>query len=275
MYMNVTLVKGLSVLESIAKSNHPMGVTELSKIHGIHKSNVHRVLQSLVDMKYVRHDTVNGLYSPSIRLWGLGSAVLNQLDLRQIALPVMDDLLERTRESVHVTVLDGNEIVYVHKLDSPEPVRAYSQIGGRYPAHCVASGKAMLAFLSDEQLLARSHGLKPLSARSIVEPEAFLAEMRNVRKKQYAVNRGECMETVWGVAAPIWNAYGEVLAAIGISGPAERVRSAGVTRLGTMLLAAARDVGVALNSTNASGDVLKNLLSRPAPGGPRQQVSAR
>jgi DNA-binding IclR family transcriptional regulator len=248
--MNNTLIKGLGLLEVLAHSDRPMGVTELAAQMSIGKSNVHRLLQALVELGYARRDESHGTYSASIKLWELGSAVLTHLDLRRTAQSHMEWLLERTRETVHLSVLDGDEVVYVHKLDSPEPVRAYSQIGGRAPAYCVATGKAMVAWLPSAQLDSLSTRLHAWSARTLTEPADFLREMERVRQKGYAINRGEWRESVGGVAAPVRDPSGNVVAAVGVSGPIERMRPSSFKTLAADVIQAAAGIGQALHTGN-------------------------
>lgn len=262
--MNNTLIKGLGLLEVLAHSDRPMGVTELALRVGIGKSNVHRLLQALVELGYVRRDEHSGSYGASIKLWELGSAVLTNLDLRRAAQTPMEKLLERTRETVHLSVLDGDEVVYVHKLDSPEPVRAYSQIGGRAPAYCVATGKAMVAWLPGAQLEALSTRLKAWSPRTLTDPAEFLHEMERVRQKGYAINRGEWRESVGGVAAPVRDPSGQVVAAIGISGPIDRLRPSSFKTLATDVIDAARGIDLALRSGITSGRIHPAPAGRPA-----------
>ncbi|MEI7444278.1 MAG: IclR family transcriptional regulator [Burkholderiales bacterium] len=244
--MNNTLVKGLGLLEVLAHSDRALGVTELATRLGIGKSNAHRLLQALVELGYARRDGDGGTYAASIRLWELGSAVLANLDLRRAAQGWMDWLLDRSRETVHLSVLDGDEVVYVHKLDSPEPVRAYTQIGGRAPAYCVATGKAMLAWLDTASLDALSTRLVPASSRTITEPAEFLREMERVRQQGYAINRGEWRETVGGIAAPVRDPSGRVVAAVGLSGPIERLRPSNLKALSADVIRAAEGVGTSL-----------------------------
>ncbi|MFM1990144.1 MAG: hypothetical protein RJA99_3101 [Pseudomonadota bacterium] len=244
--MNNTLIKGLGLLEVLAHSDRALGVTELATRLGIGKSNVHRLLQALVELGYVRRDGDGGTYAASIRLWELGSAVLANLDLRRAAQGWMDWLLDRSRETVHLSVLDGDEVVYVHKLDSPEPVRAYTQIGGRAPAHCVATGKAMLAWLDAGVLASMSDRLQAASPRTITDPVEFLREMERVRQQGYAVNRGEWRETVGGIAAPVRDPSGRVVAAVGLSGPIDRLRPSNLKALSADVIRAAAGVGAAL-----------------------------
>jgi IclR family KDG regulon transcriptional repressor len=257
--MNNTLVKGIGLLEVLARSERPMGVTELATRLGIGKSNVHRLLQALVELGYARRDAAGGTYAATIRLWELGSAVLAHLDLRRAAQSWMESLLECTRETVHLSVLDGDEVVYVHKLDSPEPVRAYSSIGGRAPAHCVATGKAMLAWAGEPALAALATRLRMYSPHTITVPAEFLRELERVRQQGYAVNRGEWRETVGGLAAPVRSPDGAVIAAIGISGPIERLRPATVRTLSADVLRAARGIGASL-----AGDPRAPTLTRHA-----------
>lgn len=245
--MNNTLIKGLKLLELLARSQAPMGVTELAQELALPKSNVHRLLQALIDLGYARQIADTRRYCASIRLWELGSAVLAHLDLKRVAQPCMSRLQVQTHEAVHLSVLDGDEVVYVHKIESDEPVRAYSEIGGRAPAHCVATGKALLAWQGDQALNSRSARLTRHSPRTVVDPAAFLREMNRIRQQGYALNRGEWREAVGGVAAPIRSGLGQVIAAIGISGPLPRLGLTRVRALAPLVVAAAQEVSEELS----------------------------
>lgn len=247
--MNNTLLRGLQVLELLSRSERPLTLTQIATELGIVKSNVHRLMQGLTEMRYVLRHEDSGAYAASIKLWELGSAVLSKLDLRRHAERQMDALLEQTGESVHLSVLDGNEVVYVHKVESLNPVRAYTQIGGRVPAHCVATGKAQLAYRSPDALADIAHSLVAHTRHTIVEPARFLREMKKIRDTGYAVNRGEWRDTVWGVAAPILGSRGFVIGAIGISGPVERLRKRNLAACAETVVAAATAVSHALGGT--------------------------
>jgi DNA-binding IclR family transcriptional regulator len=246
--MNNTLIKGLGLLEVLSHSDRPLGVTELALRLGIGKSNVHRLLQALVELGYARREEAGGTYAASIKLWELGSAVLANLDLRRAAQSWMEWLLDRTRETVHLSVLDGDEVVYVHKIDSTEPVRAYSQIGGRAPAHCVATGKALLAWLPAPQRESMAQRLPGFSPRTITLAADFLREMERIRQQGFAVNRGEWRESVGGVAAPVRDPSGQVIAAIGLSGPIDRMRPSLFKSLSIDVIKAAEGIANSLRS---------------------------
>ncbi len=249
--MNNTLVKGLSIIELLAHSDRALGLTEIAVALGLAKSNVHRLLQALTQTRYIVRDETSGRYTAAIKLWELGSAVLSKLDLRVHAEQVMERLLTQTQETVHLSVLDGDEVVYVHKLDSPNPVRAYTQIGGRASAHCVATGKAMLAFRSAEALQGMAQGLAARTPLSIVDPAKFLQEMARVRTHGFAVNRGEWSENVCGVASAVTDASGRVVAALGLSGPKERFKAARIKAFAPLVVEAAAQVSVRLGARHA------------------------
>lgn len=238
--MNNTLVKGLRLLELLASRSGTVGVSALAQELQMAPSNVHRLLQALIEMGYVANDGKRGQYRASLKIWELGAQALHRLDFREAAAPAMRWLLAETNETVHLSVLSGDEVVYIDKLDSPEPVRAYSVIGGRAPAYCVATGKVLLAWRPDPptpELMARP---LPAHSPSTLKDTAELARhLDQVRMRGYAVNRGEWRSSVWGVAAPIF-VRDQVVAALGISGPAARIRERGLRTLSALVVQAAQ-----------------------------------
>jgi len=246
--MNNTLVKGLQVLEALARSDRPLGVSEIALMLEMSKSNVHRLLQALVELRYVVKDESTSEYSASLKVWELGNRLSLRLAVRHAAQTRMTELLLATRESVHLSVLEGYEVLYVHKLDSPEPVRAYSEVGGRAPAHCVATGKAILAWQPEAALENFiTHGLTEHTAHTITDPDDFLREMERVRNLGYAVNRGEWRDSVWGIASPIRDSTGTVVAALGVSGPSSRIKPAQIKPLAALVREAADAVSLDAN----------------------------
>ncbi|MGF6851364.1 IclR family transcriptional regulator [Paraburkholderia sp. CI3] len=251
--MNNTLLKGLAVLELLSRSDHPLNLTEIAAQLGIVKSNAHRLLQALTETRYVIRHEDTGRYVASIKLWELGSAVLSKLDLRRCAERQMDTMLEQTGESVHLSVLDRGEVVYVHKVESLQPVRAYTQIGGRAPAYCVATGKAQLAYRGESVLVEMGRHLEAFTPHTVTDSAQFLKEMKKIRTLGYAANRGEWREGVWGIAVPIMDGRGAAIAAVGISGPAERIRKLNVRECAELLITAASDISLSLGGNPQFG----------------------
>ncbi|MES2185649.1 MAG: IclR family transcriptional regulator [Pseudomonadota bacterium] len=253
--MNNTLIKGLHLLETLARRGQAMGVSELAVAAGLPKSGAHRLLQALVGEGYVLRQEA-GSYSTSIKLWELGSAALSGFDLRRHADGIMEALVQATGETVHLSVLDRYEVVYVHKIDSANPVRAYTQIGGRAAAHCVATGKAMMAFKTAGWLAGAMEQLHTATPNTITDPDAFLAEMQKIRRNGYAINRGEWRLSVNGLAAPILDGTGAVIAAIGISGPESRLRPARLRVLAAQVAEAAQTLSASLGEAAPHASLL-------------------
>jgi IclR family KDG regulon transcriptional repressor len=246
--LDKTLVKGLEVLEALAMSDSARGVSELAREMGLTRSNVHRTLKTLVAAGYARQDS-KGDYECTLKLFQLAGSVVARVDVKREAEPFMAELAAKTLETVHLSVLDDTDVIYLHKIDSPQPVRAYSTIAGRAPAYCVATGKALLAF-QDEEYLDRFRGkLQPHTPKTLANSTALRAELAQVRELGYALNRGEWRETVCGLAAPIFDATRRPLAAVGISGPVERLKPARLKAFTPDVVQAARSISEALGYT--------------------------
>jgi DNA-binding IclR family transcriptional regulator len=242
--MDSTTVKALRALEWLCQRETPTGVTEMSTSLGMVKSNAHRVLTTLESMGYAA-SLQDGRYQATLKMWEVGSSVLDRLDVKQVARPEMEALSKLTGETVHLSLLDGADVVYVDKVESSQPVRAYSRIGGRAPAHAVATGKALLAFVDDlDALLPKK--LVEFTPLSIRDRDSLMKELESVRRLGYSINRGEYREGVCGVGAPIRNERGEVVAAIGISGPNGRLSPARLKGFAPQVFESARKVSLSL-----------------------------
>ncbi|MGD9525278.1 IclR family transcriptional regulator [Pseudonocardia sp.] len=221
--MDSTLLKGLRVLETVARSGTPRGVSDLARELDLTRSNVHRTLQTLLAAGYARQSPDGRGYECTLKLFELASAIMERVDVRRCSGPHIRRLAELTEESVHLSALDGTDVVYLDKVESPQPIRAYSSVGGRAPAHCVASGKALLSWASEEVLAEVTATLIPHTNRSITDPDALQRELAQARRAGCAINRGEWRGAVGGIAAPVFNAAGHAEAAVGVSGPVERI----------------------------------------------------
>ena len=240
--MDTTVVKALSVLETLAFSTTPMGVTELAAKLGLSKSNVHRLLQTLSSRGYVTH--VEQRYTVTTRLWELGAMIISRLDVAQVATPVMQRLVAEVDETAHLSILDMAtcEVISIHNVESTQPVRAYSRIGQRTPAHCVATGKALLSVQSPEALQALPEELPRFTPHTLYKRDELLAALEKIRLDGYSTNAGEWREQVGGAAAAIFDHAGRPVAAIGLTVPVERLKPEVMDRYIPLLIAAAHDI---------------------------------
>lgn len=224
--MDKTLLKGLQVLSHVARSDRGVRTTDVAAELDLTKSNAYRLLRTLEAAGFVRQNPETKDFVASTKLWELGTQVMSQMDLRERASDALRWLADTSRETVHLAILDGAEVVYIDKIDSPEPVASYTRLGGRAPAHCVATGKALLSVLPAAELADLLPSLKQYSPSTITEPDALHAELAATRARGFAINRGEWRDAVWGLASPIRNMAGVAVAAVGVSGPQYRLEDA-------------------------------------------------
>ncbi len=188
----------------------------LAKSLGLTRSTTYRLLSALVRAGYLKHEPRGG-YRLGPQLIRLGFKAYSQLHLPTVARPHLEMLRDLTSETVHLAVLEGSEVVYIDKVAGSRELQLASQIGSRFPAQSTALGKAILAWLPEEQV--RSifvPGLKR-TERTIADWTSFSEELRKTRERGYALDLEENEPGVRCVAAPIWGAKGEPVAAVSIS----------------------------------------------------------
>jgi len=249
--MEKTVVKAIRVLESLALSPRPRALGEIAAACDMTKSNAHRLLHTLSELHYVRQVPESRSYEATLRLWELGMRVFDRFDIRGVASPILQDLQERTGESVHLSIFDDGDAVYIDRIDSRQAVRAYIRIGDRVPAYCTATGRAMLSCLGEAEIAAASRDMRQHTALTVSTPEALADALAAVRDKGYALTRGEWREGVVGVAAPIRSQSGMVVAGVGVAGPAERMGEADIRNATAAVLRAATDISNALGFSSA------------------------
>ena len=264
--MDTTLAKGLAVLDWLVRQQRGCRAVEVAAAFGMARSNAHRTLQTLVSCGWALQDAASSAYRPSLRLFELGALVEAAADLRTLLRPHLAALSAAHGETIHLAVLDGAEIVYLDKFDSPLPVAAYSRVGGRAPAACVASGKALLAAWGADADLAQLHArvgeLKAHTPHSLTDWPSLQAELRRTRERGYGENREEWRLGVCGLGAPVFNARGEPVAAIGISVPSIRFARTQVRGLAEGLMAAAADASRTLGFSLAPPAAVQPFNSR-------------
>lgn len=243
-----SLGRGLDILDAIAREDRPLGITDLSRRLGLAKGSVTRLVTTLAQRGCLFRDPETTKYRLGIEVWRLGNAAMPRIDVRTIAHPVMERLNAITAETVHLTVLtEAGEMVFLDKIDSTRAVRPHIELGARLPPHCVANGKAVLAFRPLEQV-ERLIGprLQRFTETTITRKEKLLAELDRVRRLGYAVNQGEYLSEASGLAAPIRDHSGLAIAALGISVPTNRLDQALICATAGPLVKGAREISAAL-----------------------------
>lgn len=220
-----------------------LGVSELSRKTRLHKSTASRLLATLEREGLLERVPGTEKYRLGFMLLRLAGQVTHFGDVRAAARPVLIDLAENSRETVILAVRDGDEVINVEQISGPHLVRDANWVGRRTPLHCAANGKALLMLqpaAEIERLLARP--LVRFTDRTIAEPQRLRADLAAARERGYTQAVGELEEGLNGVAAPVRDAAGAVIAAISVSGPAYRVTPDRLAELGALCVAAAAKI---------------------------------
>ncbi|MEU5099364.1 IclR family transcriptional regulator [Streptomyces sp. NPDC020996] len=233
------LARAVSVLDAFSPDDAAVTVSELGRRTGLAKSTVHRLAVELCRLGLLEQ-TPRGLRL-GLHLFELGQLVPRRRDLREAALPLMEDLREVTRARVHLAVRDGVEVFYIEILGSKAYPGLPSRVGGRMPAHATGVGKAILAFSPPEVPAERIRaGLTPCSPFTVVTPGALLRELENIRRTGIAYDREESGVGTVCVAAPVLDADGRAIAALSATG---RSTQLDIERMGPAVRTAALALG--------------------------------
>lgn len=221
--------KAARVLCAFTRDEREFGVRELARRLDLGKSATHRLLATLCAEHLIEQDRKTGRYRLGIKIYELGTLVPAHQGLHEAASVCIDELHDRTRETVQVGVLDGAEVVYLERREGIRTLSTFDRFGHRNHAHCTATGKVLLAALPQRELERVLEGDLPArTPYSITDPVVLLEELKRARRLGYAENVRESDPEIASVAAPIRGSLGAVVAAISVAGPISTVT--GVTR---------------------------------------------
>lgn len=210
-------------MEYLARSGQPRGLTEIATHIEGPKATIHRLLATLRARGYVSQDKRSMAYSIGIRCFELGNLWARSFDLRSVAAPQLAHLNEVTGETVHLAVYDQGDSLYIDKIESSYDVVPKSHVGGRCPAAQVATGRVLLAHQPMDEIRAQlTTPLRVYTPDSLTEPDQLQSLLADVRQQGYAVNHGSYRPGVGGIAAPVRDHTGAVVAAIGLCLPEHR-----------------------------------------------------
>lgn len=263
--------KALNLLGAFTFAEPRMSLAALAARTGIPRPTAFRLLTTLEQAGFV--SKINGEYQLGIRCFVLGNVVAATLDLRERARPHLEALRDATGETVHLAVLDAWQVVYLERLQSPRPIGFMrSRVGGIVPAYCTSLGKTLLAFRPEEAVTAwlATQTLRAMTPQTITSARRLMKELRTIRERGYGVDEQEHEIGVRCIAAPIGNHAREVVAAISVAGPAERLpRPLVGSEVAKRIVAAAHAISVELGALSASDPVGTHRAARPAHGGRR------
>jgi DNA-binding IclR family transcriptional regulator len=223
--VNRAVERAAAVLECFSRKEPVLGVTEIGQRLGLRKSTVHRLLTVMMRHGLIDRDPGTQRYRLGHKLIFLGHLSAHQYQLRDLALPVMRRVWEKSGETVTLSIRIGDQRMYLDQIESLEEVRVTVDIGKPLPIVCGASGKVFLAFMDPAEVdhLLGVGPLPRLTMATMIDPDEVRRDLAAVRTRGYAMSLGERVAGVHALAAPLRSSTGEAVAAIGISGPASRL----------------------------------------------------
>ncbi len=238
---SATALKALRVLEAIAASPGPISVSEVAEQVDVDKSTAYRMLITLIDAGYVIRDEISRRYRLSYKVVSLSRNLLAENEVSRLIRETLSQISAATKETLHFSVLDGNEAVLVQRVKGTQLVTVDFQLGDRVPLHCTSIGKVLLAFQdirTCEQIIAA--GLPKLASNTIIEPGVLREELQRIRSQGYAIDDREFSDNMRCIAVPVFEGGGRVNGGISISGPESRFTLEKLDELKAPLLEASR-----------------------------------
>lgn len=221
--MNQSVIKALQLLDYFKKYPE-LSLAEIAELDNMPKPTAYRLISSLEASGFLvktRHTSHDVKYRMGLKLLELGSLVAEQLDYRRIALPHMRRLNGQLKEAVHLAVLDGEEAIYVEKVEAESYIRLNSKVGGRLPLYTGSAPKLLLAFLDPSQIdeILKKNELRKFTENTITDKKKLLLELEKIKVQGYSYTEAEYYPDIAGFSYPIKNHTNEVIAALVVSAP--------------------------------------------------------
>jgi IclR family transcriptional regulator, KDG regulon repressor len=216
--------RAMRILSSFDDEHPDRGVSEIAQATGLHKATTHRIMMTLLNGGFLERTPSGDRFRLGLQVVQLGLGALRGLDFRRVALPYMQQLVDRFQESCDLGIHDRGQVLYVEVVLSEQVLAIVSRVGGHLPLHCTASGKVLLAFLPSE-IVEPIFGapLPAYTEKTITSPAQLREELETIRQQGYAVDDEELEEEIRAVSVPIRDLDGNTIAAISMPGPASRV----------------------------------------------------
>jgi DNA-binding IclR family transcriptional regulator len=251
----VAVERALNILEAAAQRRDGLTNAEISRKLGIPKSSASYILRTLEKRSYLRREAETGRYRLGLKILSLGGDAQANLDIAGVSLPFMRSLVERIHLTVHLAVLDQSEAVYIEKVEAPGFFKVNTWVGRRMFLHSTSVGKCLLAWLpkQDVEAIAKQQGLKKRTSETITSIAKLLADLDHVKQSGYALDDEENSLGARCLGVPIFDAIGNVTAALGASGTLTQVDELNMPRIIESLKETGRRISRQLQKGGATG----------------------
>lgn len=228
---NSSVENALLILKSFSLEEPEMGVTELAEKLGVAKSTIHRLVSTMASEGFVYKNPYTNRYSLGASILALTHTIHKQITIIQEATPVLNLLTEKTGESSYLAIVENKEIIYLSKIEGEYPADDQTYLGKRNPLHCTSSGQVILAFLREDaigELL--EDEAKRFTANTLTTKAEIGKRLQQVARQGYALCDQEFIKGIVSISAPVRDEKNEVIAAVTITGPVERLGSQAVQK---------------------------------------------
>lgn len=214
------------LLESLADEGPELRIAELSRKTGLNQSTIHRLLRTLFNLNFIDQNPNTHKYRLGLKLFELGSSVINNISIVKNAIPHMKTLSKKYNEAVNLAKLDKDKIVYIHKIESSTTLKLDLKLGSRHPTYCTGLGKVLLAYLEEDELnfYLKRVKLKKFTSNTITHQEKLKEELILIRQQGYAFDNEEYIQGVCCLAAPVRDYTNKVCVALSIAIPSVRLK---------------------------------------------------
>jgi IclR family KDG regulon transcriptional repressor len=245
-----SLGRAFAILEEVARHRDGIGLAELSKLVGLHNSTTFHLARTLASLGYLRQDKESKRYRIGRPLFALAASALDEIEMVHVATPVLEDLSRETSESGHFGVRMGDAVVVIARTSGPGAFQLTERVGVVRPVHCTALGKIILAALRPDQLkrMLERIELKPATENSITDAAGLLKEIEEIRRTGIAFDDGEFNAEVRCIAVPVLDFTGQIIGALGISGPIWRLSNQALQGHARLVRAAASRLSTELGA---------------------------
>ncbi|MGM0395515.1 MAG: IclR family transcriptional regulator [Bacillota bacterium] len=245
-----SIKKAFDIINYIAEQDHEQGATEISEALGYGVSATYHILNTLKESNIITQDQKTKKYKLGLKLWQLGMTSYEQNNISIELKPYLTKLRDNTGETANLTILEGEEIVYIAQEESDKLIKMFTKTGAKAPLHCTASGKIFLAFKDseDKEKILESISLEKFTENTITDRKVLMEELEKIREAGYGFDIEERDEDVSCIAAPVFGPNGEVIACISISGPNNRFSDDNKERWTRIIVEIAKEASVDLST---------------------------
>jgi DNA-binding IclR family transcriptional regulator len=242
----------LSIIEILSDYENGLGITEISEKANLHKSTVHRLLNTLIVKGYVKQNEDSNRYNLTLKLFEIGNKKIEKMNIVTSAKPLLHELMEKTNEVIHLVVREGTEIVYIDKVESQNPIRMYSKIGKRSPVYCTAVGKSMLSHMTDNEVkfIWDNSTIEKLTKNTVIDFKKFKEDLNIIKKQGYAIDEQENEIGIRCIGTSILDYKGEICGAISISGSIISFKEEKVNKFAKLIIEYANKISNELGYRN-------------------------